>query len=82
MCINGGYYTGDPYLRLYDQSGTQIAVNDDYCGLGSQMTATITSCGTYTVREGCYTSGSCTGLYFLVLLLPLPADLIMLLRHL
>lgn len=32
------------YLRLYDSAGTLLTLNDDYCGLGSQMSYTITSC--------------------------------------
>jgi len=59
-----GSCTGDTYLRLYDPStGLELAANDDYNGsLCSQITYTFTaSCRTYQLREGCYSSGSCSG---------------------
>ncbi|WPB78812.1 serine protease [Archangium violaceum] len=55
--------TGDTYLRLYNPSGTQVAVNDDSCGTLSYLTYTVPSGagGTYQIRAGCYSSGSCSG---------------------
>src|SRR5262249_32097544 len=52
--------TGDTYLRLYN-NGVQVAANDDACGVLSQITYTASAGGTYTIREGCYSSGSCSG---------------------
>jgi hypothetical protein len=61
-----GSCSGDNYLRLYDPStGEQLAYNDDYYGLCSQLTYTFTaSCRTYELREGCYGSGSCGGVVY------------------
>ena len=59
-----GSYSGYNYLRLYDPStGEQLASNDDYGGyVCSQITYSFTaSCRTYELREGCFSSGSCSG---------------------
>jgi hypothetical protein len=59
--VTGSAFTGDTYLRLYG-AGAQVASNDDACGgRGSNLTFTATSAGTYQIRGGCYTTGSCTG---------------------
>ena len=39
----------DTILRLFDASGTQLAVNDDFSGLYSQITYTFPVSGTYYV---------------------------------
>ena len=58
----GASCSGDTYLRLYDDSGAEIATNDDSCGLCSSLTKTFTApCQTYTLAQGCYGSGSCGG---------------------
>ncbi len=60
--LTGSAFTGDTYLRLYNPSGTQVSSNDDACGgRGSQLTYTATVAGTFQIRGGCYSSGSCTG---------------------
>jgi len=62
-----GSCSGDTYLRLYDPStGKQLARNDDYYGACSQITYTFytSSCRTYELREGCYSSGSCGGVVY------------------
>ncbi len=60
--LTGATFTGDTYLRFFGPAGTSVATNDDACGgLGSQITYTATTAGTYTIRGGCYSSGSCTG---------------------
>ena len=60
-CSDGGYCKGDSYLRLYDSVGNQIASNDDSCGLCSRITHTFTgACQIYTLKQGCYSSGTCT----------------------
>jgi len=58
----GSAFTGDTYLRLNGPANTVVASNDDSCGgTGSSITYTATTAGNYTIRGGCYTSGSCTG---------------------
>ncbi len=60
--MTGSAFTGDTYLRVYSSAGTQVASNDDACGgRGSQLTYTATTAGTFQIRGGCYSSGSCTG---------------------
>ena len=60
--VTGGSFTGDTYLRLFGPSATQVAANDDACGgRGSNLSYTATATGTYQIRGGCYSSGSCTG---------------------
>ncbi|MEP5650752.1 pre-peptidase C-terminal domain-containing protein [Ascidiaceihabitans sp.] len=47
----------DPYLRLYDASGTLLRLNDDGGpGLDSEITYTPTSSGTYYVSAGAYST--------------------------
>ena len=60
----GAACSGDQYLTLASATGVSVATNDDYCGLCSQLSYTVPStsaCQSYTLREGCYSSGSCTG---------------------
>jgi len=52
---------GDPYIRLVNSNGTILVSNDDSCTLGSEVSYTVTSCDTYTIREGCFGSGTCSG---------------------
>jgi ELWxxDGT repeat protein len=61
--VTGASYSGDTYLRLYGPSGTQVAANDDACGVGSNFTYTVPAGagGNYQLRAGCYSSGSCSG---------------------
>jgi hypothetical protein len=62
--VTGSTYSGDTYLRLYNPSGTQVAYNDDACGgMGSNFiyTVPVGAGGTYQLRAGCYSSGSCSG---------------------
>ncbi len=47
----------DPYLRLLDSGGAQIAASDDGgTGLDSQITFTATTTGTYYIEAGSYAS--------------------------
>jgi len=47
-CNGGGAWSdGDPYLALYNSSCSNVANNDDYCGLGSELTYTPPTSGTY-----------------------------------
>ncbi|MBN1209360.1 MAG: trypsin-like peptidase domain-containing protein [Myxococcaceae bacterium] len=60
--VTGSAFTGDTYLRLYTSAGSQVASNDDACsGRGSNLSYTATSGGTFQIRAGCYSTGSCTG---------------------
>jgi hypothetical protein len=61
--LPGASGTGDTYLRLYDATGSQVAYNDDRCGLLSSLTYVVPAgkAGTYQVRAGCYSSGTCGG---------------------
>lgn len=60
--LTGATFTGDTYLRLANSAGTFVASNDDSCGgLGSNLSFTAATAGTYTIRAGCYSSGSCGG---------------------
>ncbi|WP_309894565.1 serine protease [Archangium sp.] len=63
--LTGATAVGDTYLRLYDSAtGAQVAVNDDSCGGQSsylKYTVPVGKGGTYELRAGCYSSGSCEG---------------------
>jgi V8-like Glu-specific endopeptidase len=60
--VEGATVTGDSYLRLNNGSGTEVAFNDDSCGgRGSYIKYTVPAAGSFTVRGGCYSSGSCSG---------------------
>jgi V8-like Glu-specific endopeptidase len=60
--VTGSSFSGDTYLRLYGPSGAQVAFNDDACGgRGSNLGYSVTTSGTYQIRAGCYSSGSCSG---------------------
>lgn len=51
----------DPYLRVYDESGNQVAANDDSCGQCSYIQFTSSAqCQRYSIWEGCYSTGSCS----------------------
>ncbi|NOK17262.1 serine protease [Corallococcus carmarthensis] len=58
--VPGSSGTGDTYLRLYNGT-TQVTSNDDACGTLSYASFTATTAGTYQIRAGCYSTGSCGG---------------------
>jgi hypothetical protein len=58
--VPGSFGTGDTYLRLFN-GATQVASNDDACGVLSYASFTATTAGTYQIRAGCFSSGSCSG---------------------
>jgi len=58
--VAGSSGSGDTYLRLY-LGGSEVASNDDACGVLSNISYTASSAGTYVLRMGCYSSGSCSG---------------------
>lgn len=52
----------DTYLRLVNNAtGALLGANDDACFPGSRINYQITSCGQYSVYEGCFSSASCSG---------------------
>ena len=64
---NGNLVTasGDQYLRLFDESGNQVAYSDDgrklNCGRSSYISYTTTGqCQTYFLHQGCYGTSSCS----------------------
>jgi len=60
--VVGSSFSGDTYLRLFDQNVAQVAANDDACsGLGSQITYTAPNSQRFEIHAGCYASTSCSG---------------------
>lgn len=62
--VPGSSGSGDTYLRLNNPSGQEIARNDDAgspCGLLSNLSIVVPVTGTYTLRAGCFSTGSCGG---------------------
>ncbi|MBJ6765265.1 VWA domain-containing protein [Myxococcaceae bacterium JPH2] len=59
--VNGATGTGDTTMRLFNPSGTQVALNDDGCGLLSKITYVVPATGTYQVRIGCFANNPCGG---------------------
>jgi V8-like Glu-specific endopeptidase len=62
--VAGSAGTGDTYLRLLGPDSVQAVANDDACGgLLSNILFTVPAGreGSYEIRGGCYSSGSCTG---------------------
>lgn len=53
--------SGDTMLRLFDSFGNQVALNDDACGVASRISFPAPTKDTYTLRAGCFSSGSCNG---------------------
>jgi hypothetical protein len=60
--LPGASGTGDTFLRLFDPSSTEVAAADDACGgVLTFFTFTAAATGTFQVRAGCFSSGSCSG---------------------
>lgn len=58
----GGECNGDTYLRLTDESGFEVASNDDSCGYCSNLLYFFTDhCQMYTLKQGCYGNNACGG---------------------
>ncbi len=56
---SGASPLSDPYLRLYDSTGSQIAFDDDGGpGLNSSLTFTATASGTYYIAADAYNQAS------------------------
>ena len=61
----------DPYLYLFDGSGSFLTSNDDFSGLNSQISYTPTSSGTfYIAADSYYNSSGYTGTF--VIPAPIP----------
>lgn len=58
--VRGAEGSGDTYLRIYS-GASNVASNDDSCGLLSRVTYVAPVSGTYQLRAGCWSSGSCSG---------------------
>jgi V8-like Glu-specific endopeptidase len=64
--LEGAAVSGDSYLRFKNAAGTEVASNDDggTCGAGargSYFKYTVPAAGAFTIRGGCYSTGSCGG---------------------
>ena len=60
--VEGATVDGDSFLRFNNGTGTEVASNDDSCGgRGSYFKYTVPAAGSFTIRGGCYSSGSCGG---------------------
>ncbi|WP_375767889.1 serine protease [Archangium gephyra] len=60
--VEGATVDGDSFLRFNNGAGTEVASNDDSCGgRGSYFKYTVPAAGSFTIRGGCYSSGSCGG---------------------
>lgn len=63
-----GHCTHDPVIRLFDESGVMVALNDDGCGGGSLCPQIIyasmrdSPCQQYRLWQGCYGEELCSGL--------------------
>ena len=51
---SGGTGLFDPYLRVYNPSGTLIALNDDADGFDSRLSFTATTSGRYYLQAGAF----------------------------
>lgn len=64
FCGNGGGATWDTQLSVLNSGGSQVAYNDDYCGLRSYIAWTCPSSGTYRILISeyyCNNSGGYSG---------------------
>jgi hypothetical protein len=59
--VPGSSGTGDTFLRLFNPSGVEVASNDDSCGTLSFASHAATVSGNFTIRAGCFSTGSCSG---------------------
>ena len=64
FCNETGLTSGDTYMRLFNDDGEQVKVNDDYCGYASYMLFALPTyydtCRNYSLNMGCYDSTLCT----------------------
>ena len=52
----GSFPLSDPYLRLLDSAGNEVASNDDFNGLNSRVTIAIPEGGTYYIEADSFNS--------------------------
>ena len=57
-CSNGGVFTSDPKMWLYNSSCVELTQNDDYCSLGPQITWTATYTGVVYLKMQHYSGSS------------------------
>ena len=61
---NGKECNGDTFLRLKDENGIEVAINDDGCGYCSHLEYTFprnSGCKAYELHQGCYDTEECEG---------------------
>ena len=60
--------TNDQYIRLFS-NGMQVEYNDDSCSYCSAINYPVVSdtCQTYTLQQGCYSDGKCSGSFIITL---------------
>jgi len=65
FCEGGGTNTADTQIEICNSAGTTVyAYNDDFCGLGSHLSWTCPTTGTYSIviyRYSCQTTSSAVG---------------------
>ncbi len=61
--VAGSSGSGDTYLRLFDPVNTNVASNDDSCGLLSNLSYAVPAgaAGTHQIDAGCFSTLSCSG---------------------
>ncbi len=77
FCQGGASYTDDPMINIHNDVGTIVyEVNDDHCGLGSEIVWVCPSSGTYSIglyEYNCQNSGIALGT-IAYKLLPTPTE--------
>lgn len=64
--------TNDQYIRLLSSTGSVVAFNDDSCQRCSLLTYTVPTgtTQTFTLRQGCFSTTTCSGIFKVVSLTP------------
>lgn len=66
-CAGGSTCINDTFTRLFNSSNNLVSFNDDFCARCSQLTYIVPllpgQCGIYTLKQGCYSSISCSGTF-------------------
>ncbi|MFN5149872.1 MAG: T9SS type A sorting domain-containing protein [Flavobacteriia bacterium] len=58
FCQNGGSFSGDPYITITDLGNAIQVTSDDFCGLGSELTWTCPTTGTYLLHMTNFGAGT------------------------
>jgi hypothetical protein len=65
LCDERATCNGDTYMWLLSPEGWYLRWNDNYCGLCSSLSYSVSpqieACVNYTARLGCYSTSSCSG---------------------